>query len=244
MNELRQLARLKLDAYIAAFGVLVILIAPHSASARKKKPAQPPDDDLQQYIQTAKAGIGGPQASVGSLWTPNGPYSTLARDDKAYRPGDMVTINIQEQLTAATTGNVKTSRAFNASSSLGAFIGQIPANSGLQNLFSPTSNSALNGQAQTASSSLLNTSLEGLVVAVLPNGYLVVQAERQVNVDSQWQHVILRGVVRPSDISPANTIPSTAISNLQVEVQGKGVISDNTRQPNRVVRLIMKVVGF
>lgn len=244
MTKLHRVIRLKPAAFIPAIGLLSILVLPLSASARKKKPAAPTDENLQQYIQSAKAGVEGRQASMGSLWTPSGPYSTLARDDKAYRPGDMVTINIEEQLTAATTGNVKTARAFTASSSLGAFVGQIPANSGLQNLFSPTSNSALNGQAQTASSSLLNTSLEGLVVAVLPNGYLVVQAERKVNVDNQWQHVILRGVVRPSDISPANSIPSTAISNLQVEVQGKGVITDNTRQPNRIVRLILKVVGF
>jgi len=54
----------------------------------------------------------------------------------------------------------------------------------------------------------------------------------------------VRGIVRPSDLWPDNSIISTQVANLQVEVEGKGVISDETAPPNRLTRLILKLVGF
>jgi flagellar L-ring protein FlgH len=241
LSPFRWTGRLRLTTVAAG----ALLLVPTVAQARKKKQKAPaPEVSLQQYIAMAKAGLASPAPTMGSLWTPNGRFSNLARDDKAYRTGDTLTINILEQTTATNSSNVKTARSFSASSGIGAFFGIIPANSGLQNMFSPQSQNALNGQAQTASSSLLNTSLQGMVMAVLPNGYLVVQADRTVKMDNQWQHVILRGLVRPDDVASNNIVSSSAISNLEVEIQGKGVISDGTRPPNKIVRAILRIVGF
>ena len=241
----RSLSGLESGPRLAILALTALMLAPGAALAKRKKAKAPvTDESLQQYINTATAGMKAPERTLGSLWTTNGPFSNLARDDKAYRAGDTLTINILEQLTAANSSNVKSQRSFSASSGIGSFFGIIPPASGLQNMFSPQSQNSLAGQAQTASSSLLNTSLQGMVMAVLPNGFLVVQADRVVKMDNQWQHVILRGLVRPDDIASNNSIPSGAISNLEVEVQGKGVISDGTRPPNKLVRLILKVVGF
>lgn len=199
---------------------------------------------LQEYIRQAQQGVANTGKTVGSIWNPNGAFAQLPRDDKAHRLGDILTINIIEQTTAQATGTVKSSRDFSASSSISQLMGIVGPTSGLQNLFAPSSSRALKGQAQTASSSSLTTSLAATVVDVLPNQYLVVQAMRTVNVDNQMQQVILRGIVRPSDIGPENSVPSTALADLSVLVNGKGVISDNTRRPNALVRLILRIVGF
>jgi flagellar L-ring protein precursor FlgH len=37
---------------------------------------------------------------------------------------------------------------------------------------------------------------------------------------------------------------STAVSDLELELKGKGVVSDATRQPNLFVRLLMKLANF
>jgi len=55
---------------------------------------------------------------------------------------------------------------------------------------------------------------------------------------------VVHGVVRPGDISTANSVPSTALSNLEIELKGKGLVSDATRRPNIVTRLLQLVVGF
>jgi len=79
---------------------------------------------------------------------------------------------------------------------------------------------------------------------VLPNGNLVVEAERQVSFNQEDQTIILRGVVRPGDILSNNSVPSTSLSDLELEVKGKGVVSDAVRQPNVFVRLLMKLLNF
>jgi len=78
----------------------------------------------------------------------------------------------------------------------------------------------------------------------LPNGFLVIEAVRQMFMNNQHQTVIIHGVVRPGDIGPNNAVASTAISNLEVELKGKGVISDGVAPPNLLVRLVLKLVGF
>lgn len=228
------------------FGIALLLISPGWTYARKKKKAPPVtfQQSLNEYMQQAQQAISNPAPTTGSIWNPNGPLAELPRDDKAFHLGDILTINIIEQTTAQTSGNVKTSRTFNANSGISALMGQIGPAAGINNLFSPNSSRALNGQAQTASTSLLTTALAATVVGVLPNDYLVVQATRTVAVDGQQQQVILRGIARPHDVAPNNSIPSTSLADLSVQITGKGVITDDTRPPNKIVRAILRVVGF
>ncbi len=114
----------------------------------------------------------------------------------------------------------------------------------LNPLIALNSNSNLKGAGTANSQSQLLTSVAGRVVAVLPNGYLVVEAEHQVAFNQQSQILILRGLVRPVDIGSDNSVPSTALSDLEIELKGKGVVSDATRQPNLFVRWLWKIVGW
>jgi flagellar L-ring protein FlgH len=111
-------------------------------------------------------------------------------------------------------------------------------------LFSPTSAYSLAGKGQAATTSSLTTSLAGRVVAVLPSGALVIEAERELTMNNERQTVLLRGLVRPGDVAPNGAVASNAIANLELELKGKGVISEGNRPPNIIVRAILRVVGF
>jgi flagellar L-ring protein precursor FlgH len=50
--------------------------------------------------------------------------------------------------------------------------------------------------------------------------------------------------VRRGDIGPNNTVASDSVGDLELEIKGKGVISDGVRQPNRVIRTIMHFLDF
>jgi len=219
------------------------LFARPSYGALFKKKVRPANDSLAEYIERVKS-VKASAPSTGSLWTVQSPYSDLASDYKARNVNDLIVIQVVESTTAAEDGAVKTQRSFSASSSITVLAGTPGANNGLQNIFAPNSSRTLNGQGQTSSDSTLTTSLAGRVADVLPNGFLVIEARRQIFMNNQHQTVIIHGVVRPGDISSSNTIASTAISNLEVELQGKGVISDGVAPPNRLVRFILKLVGF
>ena len=79
---------------------------------------------------------------------------------------------------------------------------------------------------------------------MLPGGTLVVEAQRQILMNNERETVVLRGLVRPGDVQSDNSVSSTALANLQVELKGHGVLSDGTRPPNPIVRLILRIVGF
>jgi flagellar L-ring protein FlgH len=90
----------------------------------------------------------------------------------------------------------------------------------------------------------MRTSLAGRVVAVLQSGTLVIEAERQLTMNNERQTLLLRGMVRPGDIGPNNAVSSNAIANLQLELKGKGVISEGNRPLNPVLRVILRILSF
>jgi len=93
-------------------------------------------------------------------------------------------------------------------------------------------------------SSNVSLNLAAQVIEVLPNGVLVVQAARDITVGNDRQTVMIRGLVRPGDILPNNSIASTSIADLEVEIKGKGAVADITRQPNIVIRILLKLLSF
>jgi len=212
---------------------------------KKKDQNRPaPRDGLADYLLHVSAKPVEPaHAALGSLWIDNGRLANMMTDYKASRVGDLVTISVSQNLSATSTGNVSTNRTLSASSGITALPGHI-STSGVANLFSPTSAQALAGKAQATSQTALTTTLTGRVAAVLSSGTLVVEAERQITMANEHETVILRGLVRPGDLDAANTVASNNVGDLEVEVKGKGVVSEGTRPPNPVVKWILRVVGF
>jgi flagellar L-ring protein precursor FlgH len=114
----------------------------------------------------------------------------------------------------------------------------------LNPLFNANSSTTLKGAGATDSSTTFQTSMTAQVVSVLPSGNLVVEAQRKIFMNNQHEDVTIRGVVRPKDIGPNNTVPSAALSNLEIDMKGKGIIADSTRPPNRITRALLWLLGF
>jgi flagellar L-ring protein FlgH len=172
-----------------------------------------------------------------------GGWSTLRRKYKAMHVGDLITIVVAQGTSANNANSVSTARTFNASSGITALAGHLKT-SGIQNIFSPQSSQTLSGKSQGSTSTTLNDTLAGRVVAVLPSRALVIEAERQLTMNNEKQTIVLRGLVRQGDIAPDGSVQSNFIANLELELKGKGVLSDGTRPPNLLVRTLLKIVGF
>jgi flagellar L-ring protein FlgH len=230
-------------AFTALAAALLLVCAGSAQGRSKKKIKQAKPDSLDAYLAQF------PQATsyvptTGSLWYPDGRMSDLATDAKARYVGDQLTIQLAESTTSALQGTVQTSRALTASSSVGAFFGKVGGGSAAANIFSPNSSQALTGKGQTALATSLDTTLAANVERVLPNGLLLIEARRDVEVSQQKQTMVLRGIVRQQDISPNNVVLSTAVSHLEVTLDGKGVLTESTRQPGWVVRTLLHFFNF
>jgi flagellar L-ring protein precursor FlgH len=102
----------------------------------------------------------------------------------------------------------------------------------------------LAGQGTTSRSTTLSTRLTARVIYVLPNGALVVEAAKDIQINSEHQTITVRGVVRPADIDATNSVYSDRLGQLEVHVNGKGVVADAVRRPFILYRLLLGLLPF
>jgi flagellar L-ring protein precursor FlgH len=228
--------------WVLMFAVLLVFAAPRQPKADAH--GNPPETALRSYIERVRAQQASEVRTPGSIWSVNGQLVRLGTDVKAFRLHDVVSVVVTESLAASTDGQVKNARASNANSSVSALFGKLGPSNALQNLVTQTSSSGLTAQGQSTTNSSLATTFGAEVVDVLPNGMLVVQATRQLTFSQQTQLIRLRGLVRPEDVSAHNEILSTAMTDLELEVTGKGIVNDATYRQNPLVRFLEKLIVF
>lgn len=239
-------------AYAMVLAAGIALQAAHRLQGLDKKkipfiPAakpSPPEEALHAYIERVRAQQAAEVKTPGSIWSPEGRLVRLGTDAKAARLHDVVSIVVTEALVAETDGGVKNSRASSANSGLTSLFGLLKTSNAMQNLVGMTASSGLAAGGQSTTNSSLTTTFGGEVVDVLPNGMLVVQATRQLTFSQQTQLIKLRGLVRPEDVSSQNQVLSTAMTDLELEVTGKGIVNDSTYRQNPLVRWLERALIF
>lgn len=171
-----------------------------------------------------------------SLWSEGA--GSLYVDHKARSVGDILTVIVSESTAANKEATTETTRDTSIDGevtsvffpSWGTHKGQLP-------LWGASSKQEYSGEGRTDRKASLTGRITVVVVDVLPNGNLVVEGKRAVVVNGEDEVMVLRGIVRPRDISPDNTILSTYIADASIEFSGKGVVSERQR-PGLLTRLI------
>src|SRR5579875_3560740 len=233
----------KVSHRLIAGALAVVTVAPAFAGRFSKKPANPAELRSEYLARLQEQNNLAPAHTLGSLWVSSGDLTDFSTDYKAHKLNDTLVIQVSVQTSASQTGDVNSSRAFQTSSAITGLAGGLKT-SGLNPLFNGNSSTSLKGSGATDSSTSFNTNLTAQVIAVLPSGNLVVEAERKIFMNNQHEDIIIRGVVRPNDIGPNNTVASSALGNLEIEMKGKGIISDSTRPLNPITKAILWLVGF
>lgn len=220
-----------------------LLCAPLHAA--KKKPSPPAPSPLDRYVAEANGRSAETTAvSPGSLWVPGSRLADAARDVRASQVDDVLTIVVAESASAVTTGTTKTARTSSASNSISALGGVTKATGPLANLTGLSGDTQLNGQGTTSRVTTLATTLSARVISVFPNGNLVVEASKDIQINAERQIITVRGVVRPNDIDPTNSVQSNRLGDLEVRVNGKGVVGDAIKRPFILYRLLLGLLPF
>ena len=219
-----------------------------TAQPPKKKKTQTPAEPspLDKYISDAYQEGSSPQAAhpLGSTWSQNALFSNLGMDLRANRVNDLVNIVVTETFSAVANGDVKTQRQATAQSNIAQLAGVTKKTGALANLLNSNTQSQLQGTGETSRGAVLTANLSARVTNVLPNGYLVIEGTKRVQVSSENQVVTVRGVIRPVDLSPSNSIPSNLIAQMEIQVNGKGVIGDSIHRPNILYRILLGILPF
>lgn len=217
-----------------------------AAGPKKKKDTTPEPSPLDKYISDAYRDYKAPEAAPppGSTWSQNAIFANLGLDLRASRVDDLVTIVVNETFSAVASGDVKTQRQSTAQSNIAQLAGVTNKAGALANLLNSNTQSQLQGTGETSRGATLTANMSARVTHVLPNGYLVIEGTKRVQVSSENQVVTIRGVIRPVDLAPSNTISSNQIAQMEIQVNGKGVINDSIHRPNFLYRLLLGILPF
>jgi flagellar L-ring protein precursor FlgH len=225
--------------------LLIALILTFPAYAAKKKERSRQVSALDQYLQEALKEAPAPvKPSPGSLWSPSSRLTDLGSDVRAAQVDDLVTVIVNENASAVASGETKAARTSSAQSSINSLLGVKSAAGALANLLNASTATSLDGAASTTRGTSLSATLSARVTHVLPNGYLVLEGTKDLEVNSEHQLVCVRGVIRPADLSPGNIITSNQIAQVEIKINGKGVVNDALRRPNFLYRLLLGLLPF
>ncbi len=185
---------------------------------------------------------------AGSLWQ-NGTRSMFS-DQKARDIGDIVTVIISETASASKQASTSTARTTNMSAGIPNLFGleNNPAFSGvnpidLSSLVSADFKNGFDGAGSTSRKEALSAYLTTQVVGRYPNGQLKIRGGKEVMVNNEVQIIYLTGIIRPVDITAANTVSSSKILNARISYTGKGAISDK-QSPGWGMRVLDNIWPF
>ncbi len=188
-----------------------------------------------------------PRRTAGSLWS--SASGSLVSDHKAMSIGDILTIVIAEKSSASRQATTSSGRDSTIQAGIPALFGlenqEFITDSGLDmdNLIQANFSNEFEGSGKTIRSGDLTASLSTQVIDVYPNGNLKVRGGKEVMVNSEVQIIYVTGIVRPVDITAANTVDSNKILNARISYTGRGPVADH-QEPGWLTRTLDHVWPF
>jgi flagellar L-ring protein FlgH len=181
------------------------------------------------------------EQNMGSLYRTND--RGLLSSRTAAVVGDVITILISEQSMSQFSANManttKDSSAVDRPKlplidMLGStLLGRVLDNS------NTGANASTSGVGSHGSTGRLSARMAAIVKEVLPNGNLVIEGIRFVQVNKDSQSLVLEGVIRRDDVRPDNTVFSENIAGAQIKLEGKGVTFERHRKG-----LLSRIMGW
>lgn len=171
-------------------------------------------------------------ASAASIWSsPGHTGRSMFADRRAQGPGDIITVVVQESAAATSSQSKKSERDSSlsdavqqfifssAASGLGTHKGELPSSSW-------AGKSTYSGGGSVNNSQTVSARAAVLVTDVLPNGNFVIEGMRVVKFSGETQYVVLRGLVRPDDVTSDNIVLSSDIADARVEFHTEGSLTE------------------
>jgi flagellar L-ring protein precursor FlgH len=162
-----------------------------------------------------------------SLW--NDQAESLYTSPKAQKPGDVLTVIVEEQTSALQSGTTQSDRDSGIqlnldNSSESKYLNRNTQSEDKLDLGFTGANT-FRGVGRTMRNSTVKTTITATVIDVQPNGNLFIMGQRELDVNSETQKIEISGIVRRSDISAQNTIYSSQLANAKIAIRGSGPVS-------------------
>ena len=189
----------------------------------------------EQTILAPREASPGP-ASANSLWRTGA--RAFFGDQRAARVGDILTVQIDIDDRAKTTNSTTSSRDSSMNAGVPHFLGLetslgkiLPGGYDPANAIETSSKHSNSGSGSVNREEKISLTIAAVVTAVMPNGNLMIQGTQEVRTNAELRQLTVAGIVRPEDISSANTIRHTQIAEARISYGGRGDISRVQKTP-------------
>ena len=175
----------------------------------------------------------GPLRTNPSLWPDESQSSSLFRDFRAFQPMDIITIIINENSEGKKKADTDTKTDTSVLAGIARFFGIETSkwesnNLGLDptKLIDASTQTSFKGEGETNRSGKMTGQISARIVEVLPNGLLKVEGRKSLTLNEEEEVIVIKGLVRPNDVSALNQVQSNRIANLEISFYGKGVLGN------------------
>ena len=184
-----------------------------------------------------------------SLWQQGS--RAFFKDNRAARVGDILTVAIDIDEEADLQNKTDRTRGSSENLGLGGFFGletsvvgqALPAGYSPSGAVDLSSDTVTSGAGSVARSEAVKMTVAAVVTQILPNGNLVIQGRQEVRVNYEVRELLIAGIVRPSDITAANTIKHTQIAEARISYGGRGQLTD-VQQPRYGQQVLEAILPF
>ncbi len=180
----------------------------------------------------------------GSLFNPASNGWSLWSDVVARSVGDIVTVRVSISTSAEGGATTDLSRESNVDISVSSLFGKessIPGyGTSTESPAQLVKSNYLNefkGDGDTKRSGKILADVSAVVEHVYPNGNMRIHGSQSTLINNENSLLTVDGIIRPTDISSNNIVPSDRIANASIEVTGRGVVSDKQR-PGILARVL------
>jgi flagellar L-ring protein precursor FlgH len=177
-----------------------------------------------------------PAAGPNSLWRAGG--RSFFNDPRAARVGDILTVEINIDDRATTNNQSTSSRTSETQSGVSNFLGLentlgriLPGGFDPADAVNAGSSTTNAGAGSVNRAEKINLTIAAVVTHVMPNGNLYIQGSQEVRTNAELRQLNVSGMVRPEDISSANTVRHTQIAEARIAYGGRGDISRVQKTP-------------
>ncbi|WP_422674362.1 flagellar basal body L-ring protein FlgH [Billgrantia desiderata] len=169
-----------------------------------------------------------PRAANGSIYQAQRGSQPLFEDRRPRMVGDILTIVLDEQVSASKNSQSNMSRNGSAELDISALPDVLErlAAQGIDLSGSMSGTSAFNGGGGSQASNSMTGTITVSVLEVMHNGNLRVRGEKQIAINQGVEFIRFSGVVNPRTITGQNTVPSTSVADARIEYVGNGYISE------------------
>ncbi len=182
----------------------------------------------------------------------------FAGDRRAKSVGDILTVSLNESLSASKSTTNTTSKTdtfgvtlpplvFNQNPIVNAGTSILGAGKGTDSLTAADvaagAAQSFSGAGTAAQTNTLTGSMTVTIVKVFPNGNLEIKGQKKLVLNDGSEFLRLSGIVRPEDIAANNTISSSNIADARITYTNAGVYADST-QPGWLSKIFRQVTPF